>query len=235
MKKVKSELKRSFKAYPILYRAWFILNRNRLDSTVRLPNKSDHYFFDGYPRSGNTFFRGLLKYALPDLQGASHLHIIAGVKIALRRSLKTLIIIRNPKDAILSNAYTKIHRNRNPVQSEVNKVIEGEINEWIDYYHFVLMKYDVVMPIIFERVINNESAFLNRLEVVFGKDIRDKEKVIEHFKERMRLGESKKEIAYSSLPNKQRVEFKKKFAPQVEQNCRYAEALELYNSISDLS
>lgn len=97
--KIKSVVKSS----PVLYKLWFLRNKGTLRSNVRLSKIKDHYYFDGYPRSGNTYFHGLFKCLYPYLNGASHLHCTAGIKIACRfRVPKIIIIVRKPEDAILS-------------------------------------------------------------------------------------------------------------------------------------
>ena len=89
----------------LLYVIWFYMIRIRKGSKVKLPDKSDDLYFDGYPRSGNTYFSGLMERLYPDIQYSSHLHAIAGIKIAFRRKIPVFILIRYPVDAIISNVF----------------------------------------------------------------------------------------------------------------------------------
>ena len=53
-------LKSVFKSNPLLYRMWFSMNKNRINfGRNSLPTRGDNWYFDGYPRSGNTFYRNL--------------------------------------------------------------------------------------------------------------------------------------------------------------------------------
>lgn len=209
------------------------MNRKKLDSTVRLPRRDDDYYFDGYPRSGNTFFRGLLKEALPNLNGASHLHTIAGIKLSLSKQIKSIIIIRNPKDAVLSNVFTKINRERNPLQINVEDAINDELHEWMQYYQFALNKQDKVYIIIFEYIVNDKRVFLHQIEDILSHEIANKGNALERFNKKMRDGEANKEVAYSSLPNETRKVFKKRYEAIIESDPLYSIAFELYNSLAN--
>jgi len=203
---IKGKVKRTFKSNKYLYKIWFAANQKKLDSTVRLPRKTDEYYFDGYPRSGNTFFRGLLKRAYPNLNGTSHLHCIAGLKIALGLQIKCLIIIRNPVDAVASNVYTKIHRQNNPLDKNIEVLCNELLSEWFNYYNFCNREIDspLLNIITFETVINDEVMYLSFMEKHFGGIMAKKDDVISRFKETMAQKEKRKQVAYSSLPSKKK-------------------------------
>ncbi len=95
-----------------LYVIWFYSVRKRKGDSTRLPSSSDDFYLDGYPRSGNTFFAGLLRNVYPSKVFANHLHVISGLKIALKLELPVFVIIRDPKDAVVSNLYRKIMDNK---------------------------------------------------------------------------------------------------------------------------
>ena len=136
---MKLKVKNFIKSNPLYYKLWFYINKSRLSRQLKLPQKSDDYYFDGYPRNGNTYTRGLLNYILPNKMGAHHLHVVAGIRIAHSNQIDPIIIvIRNPKDAILSNLYRKMyHSDSYVINNKVKLILSDLIKEWLDYYYFV--------------------------------------------------------------------------------------------------
>jgi hypothetical protein len=58
---------------------------------------------EGFPRSGNTFAAWALRLSQPrDVVIASHVHVPAQVKLAVRRHLPVLVVVRPPIDAVSS-------------------------------------------------------------------------------------------------------------------------------------
>ena len=57
---------------------------------------------DGFPRSGTTFAVHALRYSNERLRIASHVHVPAQIKLAVRRGLPTIVTLRAPVDAVAS-------------------------------------------------------------------------------------------------------------------------------------
>lgn len=229
-------LKSVFKSNPLLYRMWFLLNKNRINfGRNSLPSSSDNWYFDGYPRSGNTFYRNLLIALHPELNGASHLHSVAGIKLASSKELKSIIIIRNPNECVSSFYYTKTHRTEGRMPMEVGLLSEL-LDEWINYYSYVLKRTNLCV-ITFspskDDIVKNIRKIENflRLKPLSASDLILK---IEKYHESFKLGEDSKESAYSSLPKKERTEFKEAVKSQLQSLPRFSEAQQIFRSIVNI-
>jgi hypothetical protein len=216
----------------LLYRIW-IFSRNDMS----LPKKKDNWYFDGYPRSGNTFSKRLFSYIYKDLKGTSHLHSIAGLKIALKRNIRSIIIFRDPLESILSYAFTKSKRNKNPQKYDIN-LLKQLTEEWIDYYKFSIKNKENILLIEFKT--NNEGIIINikslarYLKLTSIEDIKIKENIF-IFNELMQKNEDKKESSYSSLPKIERNEFKKNIKSDLLTLESYKIASKIYDELVSIS
>lgn len=101
--------------------------------TVRQITEATQIVIEGYPRSGNTFAFFALKHAEAlagrDVQIASHVHTPSQVKLAVRLHEPTLLVIREPLDAVVSLLIAAPHVR-----------FESAIHEWI-HHHEELLPY----------------------------------------------------------------------------------------------
>lgn len=67
-------------------------------------NASTDVVVEGYPGSANSFVRAALLAADPQLQIASHLHTVSHVRRAVALKRPTLVLVREPADAVTSHA-----------------------------------------------------------------------------------------------------------------------------------
>ena len=102
-----NKFKKSLLNISFIYKIWFYTYLNQKNKNLRLPKNKDPLYFDGYPRSGNTYTFGLIYRVYPSLhcKVSHHLHSIIVLKIAIKKDIKSIVIIRNPKDAIISYLY----------------------------------------------------------------------------------------------------------------------------------
>jgi hypothetical protein len=230
---MKHKLKSIIKSSPSLYKLWFIIIRST-SSNLRLPKKTDHYYLDGYPRSGNTYLRGLLNYIVPEKRGAHHLHVIAGIKLAKARKISPIIIlIRNPKDAILSNLYRKVFHTDNPNKTVDDRGLLSElIDDWITYYSFVAKSQNIDL-IDFAVITEKTDKTIRNILVSLKCSNLDVEKSIEEYTSLIKLNEKNKEVAAGSLPNKSRDEFKDAYSNIIEEFPSFDDAVKLYKKLTE--
>lgn len=137
---------------PLPYRVWLSFN-NILHGKQRVtPKQGDDLYLDAYPRSGNTYFTSALKYCCPDLRFANHLHLIAPIKIALANDLPTFILVRDPREAVLSNIIQKSWATSPPEAILHSRGLEM-ISDYVRYYEFVLEHAEQIY------VIDSDCAF----------------------------------------------------------------------------
>lgn len=225
--------KELFKSNPALYRIWFFLLKNRINNgEIVLPSSENTWYFDGYPRSGNTFYKGLLMVLYPELEGASHLHCIAGLKLADKEKLKSVIIIRHPIESVSSFYYTKTHRYEGRKKLKV-KLLSELLREWINYYTYILTRANICV-IEFspsdDKIVENvrEIEDFLSLKTLSDADLISK---IEKHHESFKGGENNKELAYSSLPKKERTEFKETVKSQLQSLPEFAKAVKIFDTL----
>src|SRR5215211_6607259 len=89
--------------HPTVY---FSLYRLLRQDVARIVTPDTQLVIEGFPRSGNSFARRAFVMAQSDTQIkhhiAHHLHVPAQVVRAARWQIPTLVLIRRPKDAVLS-------------------------------------------------------------------------------------------------------------------------------------
>ena len=98
----KNPLLRRIRRWVSIYPALYIpLRRKRRPDTV--VTAASHLVIEGFPRSGNTWTEALIREAGSDaLNLAHHAHAAAHVKRALQLSVPSMIIFRDPDDAVAS-------------------------------------------------------------------------------------------------------------------------------------
>lgn len=215
------------------YRLFYFFYRSRVGDPVRLPLGTDDFFFDGYPRSGNTFAINMIRHVLEidKTKYASHLHSLAGLKMALRKRLKPIIIIRHPKDAIASYYFT-----RSSADAPLNmQLLKRLTHQYSSYYQLVYKKRASIKIILFDTVTKDESAFIKDMAEWFKLPAMDDATVearIKSYKDLMKEKEGEKDVRISALPNKGRSKHTGATKEHVENTPDYKSALEIYQKLN---
>ncbi len=209
------------------------------NKSLRLPEKNDPMYFDGYPRSGNTYTFGLIYRVYPSLHCnvSHHLHSTTVLKMALERSIKSIIIIRHPKDAIISYLFAK--RNIFLKKSSTSKEI---IDQYIHYYEFVLKHIKQLKIINFDQFVKDEKTVLINIGnyTEHSPQINLNEKVegfisfddfLIDYKNRMKNFQKAQNSDLSSMPNEERIDFKSNNIEIILNSKDYIKALNLYDDI----
>jgi hypothetical protein len=162
------------------------------------------------------------------------LHTIAGLKIALKKKLKVIIIIREPKNAILSFYYTKLNTTDTD-KRKGKKILNRTIQEYCDYYDFVYNNKASLKILAFERVVNRKIEFINSIVTWLRvePDIELNEQSISNFEEVYgEIVSRQNSLHYGSLPNKVREVFKKEVGQTLDILPEYQTALDLYKKLT---
>lgn len=106
--------------------------------------KSNKIFIDGFPRSGNTFFSNALSKSINDKMIISHFHD-KDILNYYDESFMLIILIREPKDVILSNIYynykiikenSEIYKKNNLNEKKyIHDIIDNIIDKLFAYYN----------------------------------------------------------------------------------------------------
>lgn len=218
----------------LLYKLWIKYYVSYIKGfRKKLPNHGDHFYFDGYPRSGNTYTKGLISEAFPELVGTSHLHSRMGINLAIRNQIPIFIIIRKPLDAVASDMFRKVENN---FRLSSEKLADLLLKKYIRYYSHVKNHLENITIIKFEALIQNQKVFLKIFSRILDHDIDtdakyDFDKIVKKFDAEMNEREKSKRNAISSLPNETRKNFKKNNQNTILSSSFYKQANVLYEEL----
>lgn len=127
------------------------------EGTRRAITDSTDIVIEGFPRSGNTFAVFALRTANPQLSIASHIHHHGPIKIALKRSLPLLVVVREPVACLSSYLIAGPHGRPRDV-----------LEEYCGYHKALLETDDAALIATFDQVTNNYARVVQRLNNRFG-------------------------------------------------------------------
>jgi dolichyl-phosphate beta-glucosyltransferase len=136
-----------------------LLRATPMGTEKRITPETD-LVIEGFPRSGNTF----AVFAMADasngrLSVASHVHHPSQVKLAARRGLPTLLVIREPVPCLASYLIAGPHGRPKQV-----------LKEYVGYHRELLPYLDDVVVADFDEVTSDFGAVVRRLNQRFGTD-----------------------------------------------------------------
>jgi hypothetical protein len=146
--------------HPTVFFSLYRLLRTRRDLAERGVSPETQLVIEGFPRSGNSFARRALIMAQKDPQIknyiAHHLHVPAQVIQAARWRIPTLVLIRKPRDAVLSLAI------RDPIS------VDQALRYYLSFYETVERYRDAYVLGLFEEVTEDYGRVIQRLNDKFG-------------------------------------------------------------------
>jgi hypothetical protein len=153
--------------HPWLYRAVF---QNRSGFENLLVNSDTDICIEGFPRSANSFAVAALRHAQDEPIGiAHHNHVPAPVLTAAQNGLPTLVLIRDPVEAVISNRGLQLQIGAvedKPMPMHVT--FEMHLQGWLSFYRTVERVKDRVVIAPFEDVIDDFGLIIERVNERFG-------------------------------------------------------------------
>ncbi len=142
---------------PALYFGLYRLLRHDL---ARIVNPETQLVIEGFPRSGNSFARRAFVMAQDEsfdkTRIAHHLHVPAQVVRAARWQIPTLVLIRRPRDAVLSFAIW------DPI------TVDQALRYYLSFYETVEKYRDAYVLGRFEEVTEDFGQVIKRINDKFG-------------------------------------------------------------------
>ena len=120
-------LRKLFMSKPFFFYLWYKLYRSKKKLKPKWFNKETTFYFDGYPRSGNTYMIFLMKEIYDEKNIIHHFHTIAPLKVALKKKIKSLIIIRNPIESVSSSYLKKFEKKELPLSTFIERLTDQKI------------------------------------------------------------------------------------------------------------
>jgi hypothetical protein len=153
--------------HPWLYRAVF---QNRSGYEDLLVNDDTDICIEGFPRSANSFAVAAFRHAQDKPVGiAHHNHVPAPVLTAVQNGLPTVVLIRDPVEAVISNRGLQLQIGAvedKPMPMHVT--FEMHLQGWLSFYRTVERVKDRVVIALFEDVISDFGTIIDRVNERFG-------------------------------------------------------------------
>jgi hypothetical protein len=146
-------------SHPTVFFSLYRLLRTRKDLT-RAVTPDKQVVIEGFPRSGNSFARRAFIMAQDETfdktRIAHHLHVPAQVVRAAQWRIPTLVLIRKPKDAVLSFAVW------DPIS------VDQALRYYVSFYETAEKYRDAYVLGLFEEVTEDFGQVIKRLNDKFG-------------------------------------------------------------------
>jgi hypothetical protein len=158
---------------------WDAAMQVRPEKRATLARPGTAIVIEGFLRSGNTFSVAAFEIANgPELHVGRHLHGAAHVLRAVRLGLPTVVLIRQPRDAVLSYLV------RRPTLTPYDGLVE-----YLDFYRTAWPARDGFVVAPFDRVTSDFGSVLDQVNERFGTSFRRYEATPENEARAFRLVE----------------------------------------------
>jgi hypothetical protein len=112
---------------------------------------------DGFPRSANTFGSRAFIFANPDVRVSHHMHAPASILLAAQHAIPAIVVIRSPRDAVLSE-----------VIREPRKRLRRGMLEWNSFYGLVRPVLDQIVVADFATVTSDYALVIDEVNRKYG-------------------------------------------------------------------
>jgi hypothetical protein len=126
-------------------------------ATINLARPGVHLVVEGFQRSGNSYAREAIRLANPGIHVASHAHRAAHVLHAIALGIPTLVIVRDPDDAVCSSLLYDEHTS-----------VDAALRGYRRFYARLWPLQDNFVVASFGQVTGDLGAVIERLNAKFG-------------------------------------------------------------------
>jgi hypothetical protein len=153
--------------HPWLYRAVF---RNRSGFEDLLVDENTDICIEGFPRSANSFAVAAFRHAQDEpISIAHHNHVPAPVLAAVRRGIPTIVLIRDPVEAVISFRGLLLQiAATNDEENAFHVSYELRLKAWISFYETIKPVADRIVIAPFEEVTDDFGGVIGRVNDRFG-------------------------------------------------------------------
>ncbi len=154
-KRLKFSVRLYLGRYPNLFFPIYGIKKTNKDLFI---SKETQLVVSAYPRTANTFFVvALEQIQTKPISIAHHLHVPALALEAIKRGLPTVILIRNPKEAIISLVIRENHITLNQA-----------INAYKAFYQCLLVHKNKILIAHFSAIINDLPSIITNINSRFN-------------------------------------------------------------------
>lgn len=194
----------------------------------KFPTDNTDLHLTGYQRSGNTYTGNYCKVLFQEFKIVTHFHTISSLKSAFKYNVPVAVLIRHPEGAIMSSIVKRI----DGMGLSYEKATKYDLNDYIDYYSYVLKNIERISLIKFEDAINHESKVVEtvaKLLEVQCPDIQDINDALMETKEHM--NSDLRNDGDRNMPSQYKEKKKDEIRKKVEENLKYQECVKLYDKL----
>lgn len=196
----------------------FFLNKYRNFGDGNIIGPSTNLCVEGFQRSGNSYFINFFKMVNVDVEIAHHYHSAVQIVKAIQQQTPSIILIREPKDAIASLITWDDRLN-----------IRTALASYIQFYKKVLPLKESCLIIHFEELIKGIDPIIIKINQRFGTNFSTTNFSKEHHDKLLKEGELEhNDLQTSPYPNQLKVKQNNSNRLKVEQHCAYKKAFYLY-------
>jgi len=199
-------------------------------------NKKTKICIEAFPRSGNSWTARVFRHLL-DLPPYTdiichHTHSPHTVRKSLNLNIPTLVIIRNPIDAISSVLlFRKFHT------KPLKDMISLQIKKYIFFYSIIKKYSDKIVIIKFEQIFSDFNKVIKKLNNFYGTTfplIKNLNELSRKLKEEILLNSPNRDDPMRlPIPTKERKVKKAEIINLIKENLEIKKALKLYHKILD--
>ncbi|HEX4491499.1 MAG TPA: hypothetical protein VH914_09870 [Acidimicrobiia bacterium] len=143
-------ISRSPRAFP-----WYVRAQRRRRNVPAVPPVQ--IAIDGFPRSANTFSSRAFMFVNPDVKVSHHMHAPASILLAAQHNIPAIVVIRSPRDAVLSE-----------VIREPRKRLKRGLLEWNSFYGLVRPVLGQVVVADFTTVTSDYAVVIDEVNRRYG-------------------------------------------------------------------
>jgi len=148
-------LYRSLTANPVLLP--LVVSTVRRPQRTRLAGANTDIVIDGFPRSANTFAVHAFRRVNPDASIAHHLHCAGQLRRGVRLGLPTVLIVRDPLDAAVSE-----------VIRDGRRSLAGALDDWIHLHRHLMGVLGDIVVAPFDRVTSDYGSVIEQVNDRYG-------------------------------------------------------------------
>lgn len=186
-------------------------------------NKGTDFCIEGYQSSSNSFVYNVFRLLDPSLNIGHHTHSVANLKRCLRYAIPTLVLYRDPDDAIPS------------LVARFKPTVSEGATRYCRFYQFVMRHKRQFILASFEETTSNISSVIRRVEectsLEFGHHDADAiaAQAVKHIR---KWSEKHGDTGRISLPKKEREREKNRIRQRLQNLPQYEEVREAYEKLS---
>lgn len=218
-------LRKCIRRSPLLYK--FYLKQFRPNLKRRFPDKLVDLHVTGFPRCANTFAMRLLNHSLPELTISTHIHAIASLKMASSNGVPTLVLKREPSQAIASLVL------KGELPRDDPDTLTVYLEDYVDYYGYVAEHHEKFTCLDFTTLIAEPYSLIEAISPYLNRVVEKAEFDVhcDNVMEEMKSAETARPDSVSQLPNAEKKSLKAVYLEQTESHALFEKAYKIYKEL----